>query len=213
MPASARSASIGVVIRFAAASLVLASVVGCTAAAASPTPPSVQPTHSTQPLRSEAASPSPSPPFAPGPSFAVGTVIRIGPGRVALRNPDEELEVDLTRVRSVWKETEVSPAELEVGDELSLNGTRDGAIFRANYVYANIGRFDGVIRAISGITLVLVALPPKTLTAQMELSRYVEIIQIDGRPATITDLQPGMTIGAVVYRPKGSTMRATKVWF
>jgi hypothetical protein len=212
MPGAALSASIGAVFRFVVASLVLASVVGCTAAAASPTP-LVQPTHFAQPLRSEAASPSPSPQFAPGPSFAVGTVIRIGPDRVAVRNPEEELEVDLTRVRSVWKETEVSPAELEVGDELSLNGTRDGATFRASYVWANIGRVDGVIRAINGITLALVALPPKTFTAQMELSRYVEIVQIDGRPATLTDLRPGMTIGAVVYRPKHSTMRATKVWF
>ena len=212
MPGSAPSTSIGVVIRFAVASLVLASVVGCTAAAASPTP-SVQPTQSAEPLRSQAASPSPSPQFAPGPSFAVGTVTRIGPDRVAIRNPDEELEVDLTRVRSVWKETEVSPAELELGDELSLNGSRDGATFRASYVWANIGRVDGVIKAIAGAKFQLVALPPKTFTTEMELSRYVEIVQTDGRPAMLTDLRPGMTIGAVVYRPRNSTMRATKVWF
>jgi hypothetical protein len=200
------------VIRFLVASLVLASVVGCTAAAASPTP-SVQPTQPAQPPPSVAASPSPSPQFAPGPSFAVGTVTRIGQDRVSIRNPDEELEVDLTRVRSVWRETEVSPAELEVGDELSVNGTRDGATFRAVHVYANIGRIDGVIQAIHGITFELVALPPKTFTAQIELSRYVEIVQLDGGPATLTDLRPGMTIGAVVYRPRNATVRATKVWF
>ena len=141
------------------------------------------------------------------------TVTRIGPDRVAIRNPDEELEVDLTRVRSVWKETEVSPAELELGDELSLNGSRDGATFRASYVWANIGRVDGVIKAIAGAKFQLVALPPKTFTTEMELSRYVEIVQTDGRPAMLTDLRPGMTIGAVVYRPRNSTMRATKVWF
>jgi hypothetical protein len=211
-----RSVSIRNVIRFGVASLVLVSVVGCTAAAATPThsaqPQSAQP-QSAQLPRSNAASPSPSPQFAPGPSFAVGTVTRIDQGRVAIRNPDEELEVDLTRVRSVWKETEVSPAELEVGDELSLNGTRDGATFRAGYVWANIGRVDGVIRAVVGAKFLLVALPPKTFTTEMELSRYVEIVQTDGRPAMFTDLRPGMTIGAVVYRPRNSTMRATKVWF
>jgi hypothetical protein len=132
---------------------------------------------------------------------------------MSIRSPIEELEVDLTRVRSVWKETEVSPAELEVGDELFLNGTRDGATFRASYVWANIGRIDGVIRAIHGTRLELVALPPKTFTTEVELSRYVEIVQTDGRPAAVADLQPGITIGAVVYRPKNSTMRATKVWF
>jgi hypothetical protein len=160
-----------------------------------------------------AASPSSSPQYAPGPDSAVGTVTRIDLNRVAIRNPDEELEVDLTRVRAVWKETEVSAAELEVGDELSLNGTRDGATFRASYVWANIGRVDGVIKAIAGAKFQLVALPPKTFTTEMELSRYVEIVQTDGRPAMLTDLRPGMTIGAVVYRPKSSTMRATKVWF
>jgi hypothetical protein len=201
------------VIRFAVASLVLASVVGCTAAAASPTPPLVQPTHSTQPLRSQAASPSPSPQFAPGPDSAGGTVTRIDQHHVAIRSPIEELVVDLTRVRSVWRETEVSPAELEVGDDLFINGTRDGATFHAAYVYANIGRVDGVIRAIHGTRLELVALPPKTFMTEVELSRYVEIVQTDGKAATIADLKPGMTIGAVVYRPKNSTMRATKVWF
>jgi hypothetical protein len=202
----------GPVFRFVVAPLVLASVVGCTAAAASPTP-LAQPTQSAQPPRSVAASPTPSPNFAPGPASAVGTVTRIDPRGLTIRNPDGELEVDLSSVRSVWKETHVSPLELEVGDELFVNGVLSGMTFHALYVDANIGRRDGIIRTIAGAILELVALPPRALPFQMELSRWVEVVHLDGSAATIADLRAGMTIGAVVYRPKNSTVRATKIWF
>jgi hypothetical protein len=193
-------------IRIAAASLVLALVVGCTAAAAVPT-------QSAQPPRFERASSSPSPRFDPAPASAGGTVTRIDARGVTIRNPDGELEVDLSGVRSVWKETEVAPSELEVGDELFLNGSLSGGIFLARYVWANIGRRDGIIRTIVGVNLELVALPPRSFTFQMELSRYLEVVRADGSPGTSADLRPGMTVGAVVYRPKNSTLRATKIWF
>lgn len=199
-------------IRVAAAALALASAIGCTAAAAVPTQ-SPQPPRSAQPPRSEGVSPSPSPRFDPGPASSGGTVTRIDARGVTIRNPDGELEVDLSEVRSVWKETDVSPLELEVGDELFLNGTLSGALFHARYVYANIGRVDGIIQSIVGRDLELVALPPKSFTFQMQLSRYLEVVRLDGRPAASTDLRPGMTVGAVVYRPKNSTLRATKIWF
>jgi hypothetical protein len=200
------------VIRFAVASLVLASVSGCTTAAAAPNPVQ-QPTHSAQPPRSVTASPSPSPRFEPGPASAVGTVIQVDAHGLRIQNPDEELEVDLTGVRSVWKETDVSPSELEVGDELFLTGVLSGATFQALSVSANIGRRDGIILTIAGGTLELVALPPRAITFQMDLSRYVEVVHVDGRPASIADLHPGMSVGAVVYRPKNAPVRATRIWF
>jgi hypothetical protein len=194
------------VIRFLLASLVLASPVACTAVAAVPTP-------AEQLSRQEVVSPSPSPRFEPGPASAGGIVTRIDAHGVVVRNPDGELEVDLTDVRSVWKETEVSPLDLEIGDELFLNGFLSGATFHARYVSANIGRIDGVIRTIVGVKLELVRLPPKTSTFQMKLSRFVDVVSLDGSSATIADLRPGMTVGAVVYQPKNATMRATKIWF
>lgn len=192
--------------RFAVASLLLVYLVGCTAAAAVPTQTAQSP-------RFEGVSPSPSPRFEPSPASAGGIVTRIDPGGVAIRNPDGELEVDLSGVRAVWRETDVSPSELEVGDDLFLNGVFSGATFHATYVWANIGRRDGVIRTIVGTSLELVALPPRAVAFQMELSPYLEVVRVNGQPATIADLQPGMTVGAVVYRPKNSTVRATKIWF
>ncbi len=185
--------------------LVLA--LGCTTVAAAPT-------QSTQPPRSVAVSPSPSPSYEPGPAFASGgTVTRIDASGVVVRNPDGELEVDLTGVRSVWKETEVAASDLEVGDQLDLSGTRSGATFHARYVWANIGRFDGVVRALVGGKLELVGLPPSTRTFQLELSRYLVVVRGADIPATVGDLHPGMSVGGVMYRPKNATPRATKIWF
>lgn len=196
------------VIRFALVpALLAASILGCTAAAAAPA-------RSAPPSQSVAVSPSPSPKYEPGPDFASGgSVIRVDASGVVVRNPEGELEVDLTGVRSVWKETEVPPSDLEVGDQLDLSGTRAGSTFRARYVWVNIGRFDGVIRALVGDKLELVRLPPSTLTFQVELSRYLVVVRGADIPATVADLHPGMSVGGVVYRPKNGTPRATKIWF
>jgi len=132
---------------------------------------------------------------------------------VVIQTVDGELAVDLTGVRSVWKETDVSPSDLEVGDQLDLNGLRAPTSFGARYVWANIGRFDGVVRAVVGSRLELARLPPSTLTFQVELSRYLVVVRGADIPATVADLQPGLSVGGVVYRPKSGTPRATKIWF
>jgi hypothetical protein len=132
---------------------------------------------------------------------------------VVIQTVDGELSVDLTGVRSVWKETEVSPSELEVGDQLDLNGLRAPASFAARYVWVNIGRFDGVVRAVVGTRLELTRLPPSTLTFYVELSRYLVVVRGADIPATVADLLPGLSVGGVVYRPKNGTPRATKIWF
>ena len=156
--------------------------------------------------------PTASPSFEPGPASASGTVIRIEAGGVVIRDVEKELNVDLLGVRSIWKETEVAPSALEVGDELFLNGTRSGSAFQARYVWADIGRFDGILQAVVGQRLQLVRLPPSTSRFEVELSRYVEIIWIDGAPATVADLVPGTNVGGVTYRPKNATPRATRIW-
>jgi hypothetical protein len=127
--------------------------------------------------------------------------------------PDGELEVDLTDVRSVWRETEVAASQLEIGDQLDLNGTHAGATFHARYVWANIGRFDGVVRAIVDGKLELVALPPSTRTFQVELSQFLVVVRGADVPATVADLHPGMSVGGVTYRPRNAMPRATKIWF
>lgn len=140
-------------------------------------------------------------------------MIRVVARGVVIQSPDGELEVDLTAVRSVWRETEVAPSELEIGDQLDLSGTHVGATFKASYVWANIGRFDGVVRAFVGTRLELVALPPSTRTFQVELSQHLVVVRGADVPATVADLQPGTTVGGVMYRPRNATPRATKIWF
>jgi hypothetical protein len=202
---------LGTVIRRAVTPVLLvASMLGCTAVAAAPT-------RSVSPSQSEVVTSSALPTYEPAPGFATGTVIRLAARGVVLQVADGgELEVDLTGVRSVWKETEVAPSELEVGDQLDVGGARAGATFHATFVSANIGRFDGVVRAIVGGRLELVALPPSTRTFQVELSPYLVAVRVRGAdilPATVADLRPGMTVGGVTYRPRNATPRATKIWF
>jgi hypothetical protein len=194
--------------RFALGTLVISSVIGCTIAEAGPT-------STAEPQRSVALSvarPTALPTYEPGPASASGTVIRIEADGVVIRSAEGDLQVDLLGVRSIWKETEVARSDLEVGDDLTLNGARSGSAFHALYIWAGIGRFDGLVQALVGQRLQLVALPPSTRTFEVELSRYLEIIHVDGTPATLADIVPGMTVGGVMYRPMNATPRATKIW-
>ena len=196
----------GTVTRFALVSALLAaSVLGCTVVAAAPTR-SVSPS---QPVVVQSTASSA---YEPAPGFATGAVIRLAARGVVIARPDGELEVDLTGVRSVWKETEVRPSDLEIGDQLDLSGSRSGATFHASNVWADIGRFDGVVRAFVGGKLELVALPPNTRTFQLELSQYLVVVRGADVPATVADLHPGMSVGGVMYRPRNATPRATKIW-
>jgi hypothetical protein len=129
-----------------------------------------------------------------------------------IRNPEGEFEVDVTGLRSFWKETEVGPSDLEVGDQLDLNGVRSGQIFEARYVWANIGRFDGIVRARLGVRLELDRLPPSTGNFEVELSRYLKIVRGSAIPAAVADIQPGMNVGGVLYRPRTGLPRVTKLW-
>lgn len=158
-------------------------------------------------------SPSASPTYEPGPNSVSGTVTRVVASGVVIQTVDGELAVDLTGVRSVWKETEVSPSDLEVGDQLDLNGLRAPASFDARYVWANIGRFEGLVVAVVGSRLELIGLPPSQRMFRLEISRYVHIVRDADIPATVADLQPGMSVGGVMYRPRNATPRATKIWF
>jgi hypothetical protein len=209
MCAVAPRTTISPVARIALATLFMAAVLGCGIAEAEPQS-TAQPQLS---ARSDAVQqPTASPAFEPASASAGGTVIRVEAGGVVIRNVEEELNVDLLDVRSIWKETEVTPADLEIGDELFLNGTRSGSTFHARYVWANIGRFDGILQAGVGQRLEMVRLPPKSGRFEVELSRFVEIIWIDGTAATVADLVAGTNVGGVTYRPKNAIPRATKIW-
>ncbi len=72
-----------------------------------------------------------------------GVVINLGVAPIS-PSGDREIEVDLTSVIDVWKETSVPPSAIEVSDDLMINGTQGANRFVARYAWVNIGRRDGV---------------------------------------------------------------------
>ncbi len=198
-------------IRAAVLALLVTACGGPSAAAsgATPTPAS---------LATAAASPSPAPSYQPGPNSASGRVVRLTPIGVVIDEAGTEIEVDLRSAVSVWKETSVSADAIEVGDDLWVNGSSGAGALVARYVYANMGRLDGIVLAFDGRQLVIalqkwwIETPTEV---KVDLSEYVEIERLSGgarEPADRSDLKLGTPIGMVTYRPRAGPPRATKVW-
>jgi hypothetical protein len=183
----------------------------CTSAdAAAPT--HGHPIASSLPLRSapRVTLPVPTPPFTPGGSYLSGTIADVDLPWITVRTVDRgEVLVDLAAVRSVWKETFVTASSLERGDDVFIDGA-GGAPFYAFNVNANIGRLDGVITAIRGeaIELDQLARSGATIRGTVTLSQYIQPLG----PWRISDLRPGMAIGAVVYRARDGSRRITRIW-
>ena len=158
--------------------------------------------------------PIPSSSFTPSPNFTGGQVLRFDGPRLVLQTYDEgrqvEVQVELGQVRSVWRETEVRLSALEVGDELMIAGASAGDVFFARDIWANIGRMDGVITAIRGETIELDQFTRSgaTVSTKVTLSPFIQPLG----PWRMSDLRPGMTIGAVVYRAKDGSRRITRIW-
>jgi hypothetical protein len=155
------------------------------------------------------------PSFVPGPNFTGGKVVAIDGTQLRLATFDDgghalDVHLDMRSVRSVWRETEVRPSAIEIGDDLMVSGAQGPDAFQAWTVWANIGRADGIVRAIDGETIVLEALPPKSGTFTAVLSPY---ITRDG-PWRLSDIRPGMTLGMVVYWRRGldGPRRITRIW-
>jgi hypothetical protein len=134
------------------------------------------------------------------------------PDGVVIESVGKQFEIDLRSVVDAWRETSFPPSALEIGDHLFLNG-HDGSPFVARYVYANIGRVDGVIREIdaSGMLLEQLTRTGGIVPRRIEFSPYVEY-GAPGRPLDRADLVVGRSIGAVVYARTGETVRATRIW-
>lgn len=151
--------------------------------------------------------------FQPGPGSLSGRVVRIVPDGLVVDSADHEVSVDLKLVVDVWKERSVPASAIEVGDSVFINGT-EGSPFVARYVWANIGRIDGVILAIDSLGMdVQVRNAAGTRTERVEFSAYVQYGAVDGSvKLSRADLVVGRTIGAVVYRPPLGPLRATRIW-
>ena len=169
---------------------------------------------SASPTTHASASPTAAPEFHPGSSSLSGRVVRLAPGGLVVDSAGHEADVDLTLVVDVWKETSVPASAIDVGDDLFINGT-SGSPFVAKYVWANIGRIDGVIRELdaTGMLIDVQLRSGGSRPQRIEFSPYIEY----GAPGadlrvTREDLVVGRTIGAVIYGQPGGTLRATRIW-
>jgi hypothetical protein len=169
---------------------------------------------SASPTVAPEASPTATPQFQPGSSSLSGRVVRLTPGGLVLDSVGRDVDVDLKTIVDVWKERSVPASAIEVGDDLFISGAA-GSPFMATYVWANIGRIDGVIREIDTTgMLVEVQLRSGGVRLQrIDFSPYIEY----GAPAaglriTPADLVVGRAISAVTYRAPGGSLRATRIW-
>jgi hypothetical protein len=160
------------------------------------------------------ASPTATPEFHPGSGYMSGRVVRLTPGGLVVDSAGHELDVDLRRVVDVWKETSVPASAIDIGDDLFINGT-PGSPFVAKYVWANIGRIDGVIQTIDA-TGMLVDVHLRwggSVLQRIDFSPYIEYgAPVAGVRVTRADLVVGRAIGVVIYGRLGGPVRATRVW-
>ena len=163
---------------------------------------------------SPSPSPTSSPEFRPGASSVSGRVVRLIPGGAVVDSAGRQVEVSFTRVVDVWRETSVPATAIEVGDDVFVNGA-DGSPFVARYIYANIGRVDGVIRELdaSGMLVDAHLRSGGTTLRRIDFSEYLEFGYPGGPKLTATDLAVGREIGMVTYGHAGEPLRATRIWF
>lgn len=157
---------------------------------------------------------APAVPYAPGTNAIGGRLVRhLGSSLVIDTVEYGEVTVDLSRVIDVWKETSVPASSLEPGDDLWIDGAA-ATSFVALHVYANIGRMDGVVRAIdaTGLLVEVASRAGGNSLQRIDFSPYIEYGTPDA-PLSRTDLVVGRQIGAVLYRPPGATPRATRIWW
>jgi hypothetical protein len=134
-----------------------------------------------------------------------GRVVRLIPGGMVLDSAGRQVQVRFSTIADVWKETIVPASALEVGDDLFIYG---------GHVSANIGRIDGVIRAVdpTGMVVDLQIRSGGSVTRRIDFSPYIDYGYAGGASVTRDDLVAGRAIGAVIYGRAGGPLRATRIW-
>ena len=163
--------------------------------------------------RPAAAAGAPFPSSGAAAGSITGRVVKLLPAGAVVESAGRQIELSLSTAE-VWKETIVPASALALGDDLFATGG-SGSPFVARYVWANIGRIDGVIRLIEP-TDMLVDVQLRqggTTPTRIEFSSYIEFGSVDGTiKFSRADLVAGRAINAVIYTPQGGTPRATRVW-
>jgi hypothetical protein len=149
------------------------------------------------------------------PTFATGEVASITSEGVVLHTPTTARAVRLPAGTSVWKEFDLKPDVIELGDWVDVKGEpqTDGSLLATNgMVFVNIARKDGVIESVSSSG---VSISNERGKHALGLSRALEVIRgSDGTPLArgLSDLAVGGAIGAVGVRLRDGSFRATRIW-
>jgi hypothetical protein len=151
----------------------------------------------------------------PDPSYAGGEVVeKVGEGLV-LKADTGVRAVRIPSDTVVWKEFDVTPDAIGLGDWVDVKGTplADGSLLaRSGWVFVNIGRYEGALEAVSGRGLTL---RTDSGLRTIQLSSRLEVIRADdGRAVAggIAALRPGTRLGAVGLRLPEGGFRATRIW-
>lgn len=165
---------------------------------------------------------SPSPVRSVSGTVAELVVTELGETAVLLTNSERTAWLLISPDTAVWKEFQATPEVIDLGDWVfaRVTQTDEGQLLTMSgeSVWVNIGRRDGVIRAVFDHAAEVGYVsrdghrPP--VLGVMELSAYLEVLGPDGIPESdgAVLLTPGMRFGAVGVRLPGGGFRATRLW-
>jgi hypothetical protein len=152
----------------------------------------------------------------PVPGFAGGTVVAISDSGVVLNADGKISTVVIPAGTTVWKEFEVSPDQIEMGDWIDLKGEPqpDGSVRAVSgWTFVNIGRVNGRFVRVDQGQLTLD--DDHGRSRAIELSTSYEVIhESDGSPVSngANGIPPGAPMGAVGLRLPNGGFRATRIW-
>lgn len=151
----------------------------------------------------------------PDPTFASGEVIEKTSNAVILKSAESVRAVRFENDTVVWKEFEVTFADIQLQDWLDVKGTplEDGTLLaQSGWVFVNIGRREGVVENLTAGRLVI---RQSNGTESIELSSRLEVITADDGKLLaggVAALKPGTQIGMVGLRLPNGGFRATRIW-
>lgn len=154
----------------------------------------------------------------PDPTYAGGTVVSKTSNGLILSADNEARAVRLAPDTVVWKELNVTPDAINIGDWVDVKGTplSDGSLqARSGWVFVNIARRDGIIQQVSP-TQVAVTDLQQNQPAVWHLSTAIDFVHTaDASPIAggLAQLTPGTAASAVGIRLPDGTFRATRLWW
>lgn len=153
----------------------------------------------------------------PDPTYAGGKVVSKSPDGIVLKSSAGVRGVRVPVETVVWKEFDVTPEVIELGDWVDVKGRPldDGTLVaNSGWTFVNIGRLDGSVDQLP-VTNDSLMVTTKRGQTSIELSEKLEVISaLDGSALSghIAALTPGMEMGAVGLRLPNGGFRATRIW-